>query len=149
MVRTIQPHLYSTHEEADSKIIFYVTNIEENSNVVIRTADTDVLTIPLGCISQIPPNVNLWLEVGLYSKNTLPYINVNKFSNLFQLTMLLQVATIPFLFLGKIKSTPLHTSKRMKLCKKYLVAWVSMKKRVKKLLVQLSIMFVPYMENQS
>ena len=78
MVRMIQPRLYSTHEEADPKMIFHVTSIEENSNVVIRTADTDVLLTALGCISQIPPYTNLWLEVGLYSKNTLRYINVNK-----------------------------------------------------------------------
>ena len=78
MVRMIQPHLYSTHEEADSKMIFHVTNIEKNSNRAIRTADTDVLINVLGCISQIPPYINLWLEVGLYLKNTLRYINVNK-----------------------------------------------------------------------
>ena len=47
----IKSHLCSTHEEVDSEIIFHVTSIEENSNVVIRTADTDVLIIALGCIS--------------------------------------------------------------------------------------------------
>ena len=78
MVRMIQPHLYSTNEKPDSKMIFHVTSTEEDSNVVIRTADTDVLIIALGCISQIPPYINLWLYVGLYSKNTLRYINVNK-----------------------------------------------------------------------
>ena len=51
LVRMIKSHLYSTHEEVDSEIIFHVTSIEENSNVVIRTADTDVLIIALGCIS--------------------------------------------------------------------------------------------------
>ena len=67
----VQPHLYSTHEEADSKMIFNLTSIEKNSDVVIRIADTDVLIIALGCISQIPPYINLWLEVELCSKNTL------------------------------------------------------------------------------
>ena len=66
MARMIQPHLYSTHEEADCKTIFDVTSIEENSNVVISTTDTDVLIIALGCVSQILPYINLWLEVGLY-----------------------------------------------------------------------------------
>ena len=59
-------------------MIFHVTSIEENSNVVIRTADTDVLITALVSITQIPTYINLWLEVGLYSKNTLRYINVNK-----------------------------------------------------------------------
>ena len=78
MVRMIQPHLYSTHKQADSNMIFHVTSTEENSNVVIRTADTDVLIIALGCIRQVPLFINLWLEVGLYSKNTPQYINVKK-----------------------------------------------------------------------
>ena len=55
-----------------------MTSIEENSNVVIRTADLDVLIIAPDCISQIPIYINLWPEVGLYSKNTLRYTNVNK-----------------------------------------------------------------------
>ena len=63
-------------------MIFHVTSLEENSNVVIRTADTDVLIIALGFISQIPAYTiyhhNLGLEVRLYSKNTLRYINANK-----------------------------------------------------------------------
>ena len=59
MVKMIQLHLYSTHEEAESKMIFHVTSIEENSNVVRRTADADVLIIALCCISQIPPYINL------------------------------------------------------------------------------------------
>ena len=67
----IQPHLYSTQEEIGSKMMFHVTSIEENSNVVIKTAYTDVLIIAFGCVSQIPSYINLWLEVGLYSKNTL------------------------------------------------------------------------------
>ena len=59
MVRMIQPHLYSTYDEADSKMIFYVASIEENSFVIVRTTDTDVIIISLGCISQIPPYINL------------------------------------------------------------------------------------------
>ena len=65
-----QLHLYSTHKEPDSKMICHVTSIEENSNIIIRKADTDVLIIALGSFSQIPPYINLWLEVGWYSKNT-------------------------------------------------------------------------------
>ena len=95
-------------------MIFHVTSIEENSNVVIRTADTDVLITALVSITQIPTYINLWLEVGLYSKNTLRYINVNKLygkigdqvCKSLQLTMLLQVATIPLLFLGEESPPP-------------------------------------------
>lgn len=37
--------LFSTHEEADSRMLFHLTSVPDNSNVVIRTADTDCLVI--------------------------------------------------------------------------------------------------------
>ena len=135
MVRMIQPHLYSTHEEADSKMIFHVTSIEKNSNVAIRTADTDVRITVLGCITQIPPYINLWLEVGLYLKNTLRYINMNKLYRKIGDPVCKSLSAYHAFtgcdytasFSRKGKSAPLNTSKSMKLCKKFLVAWVSMR----------------------
>ena len=117
-------------------MIFHVTSIEENSNVVIRTADTDVLIIALVVLAKYHHRVTYGLKFGCLQKtlcDTLMTTSckeklVIQFLNLFQLTILLQVATIPLLFLGKGKSAPLNTSKRMNLCKKYLVAWVSMTK---------------------
>ena len=47
--------LYSTHE-ADSRIIFHLvwcSTIPGIRNVVIRTPDTDILIIVLGCFSQL------------------------------------------------------------------------------------------------
>ena len=136
MVRMIQAHLYSIHEEANSKMIFHVTSIEENSNVVIRTADTDVLIIALVVLAKYHHRVTYGLKLGCLQKTLCDTLMITsckeklviQFLNLFQLTILLQVATIPLLFLGKGKSAPLNTSKRMNLCKKYLVAWVSMRK---------------------
>ena len=34
--------------------------------------------IALGCLEQITESINLWLEVGLYAKNGLRYIDVRK-----------------------------------------------------------------------
>ena len=108
-------HIYIQHTtKLTSKWFIHVTIIDENSIVVIKRADTDVLIIALGCISQIPPYINLWLEVEWYSKNT---------SNTLKWTSCMEKLVIQFiLFLGRGKSAHLSTSKKMKLCKKYLVA---------------------------
>ena len=40
-----------------------------------------MLVIALGCLEHIPESINLWLEVGLYAKNSLRYIDVRKLFN--------------------------------------------------------------------
>lgn len=69
--------LFSTHEEADSRMFFHLTSVPDNSNVVIRTADTDCLVIALGCNSKINPSVKTWLEVGVQTNNSQRYISIN------------------------------------------------------------------------
>ena len=81
VTRALIPELKSYHEESDSKMIYHLTILEENSKVIIRTSDTDVLVIALGCLEHIPESINLWLEVGLYAKNSLRYIDVRKLFN--------------------------------------------------------------------
>ena len=70
--------LYNTHEEADSKMIYHLRHVPDNSNVVIRTVDTDVLVIALGSFDCLENNINLWINVGTSGNNTLRYVNVNK-----------------------------------------------------------------------
>ena len=41
------------------------------------------MVIALGCLEHIPESINLWLEVGLYAKNSLRYIDVRKLFNKF------------------------------------------------------------------
>ena len=102
----------------------------------VTTADTDVLITVLGCISQIPLYIILCVEVGLYSKNALRYINVNKLygkigdpvCKFLPAYHALTGCDYTASFSRKGKVRPLNTSKRMKLCNKYLVAWVSMRK---------------------
>ena len=62
-------------------MIYHLTVLEENSQVIIRTSDIDVLVIALGCLEHIPKSINLWLEFGLYAKNSLRYIDVRKLLN--------------------------------------------------------------------
>ena len=40
-----------------------------------------MLVIALGCLEHKPESINVWLEVGLYAKNSLRYIDVRKLFN--------------------------------------------------------------------
>ena len=70
-------NLYSTHQEADSKMLFHVASIPSPANIVIRSVDTDVLVIALTCLSTVDPRKKVWMETGLESKSSLRYININ------------------------------------------------------------------------
>ena len=77
-------HLYSTHDEADSRILFHLnwcSSMHGASNVVIRASDTDILIIVLGCFTLLAGDINIWLEVGIFSKNTQRYIDINSLYN--------------------------------------------------------------------
>ena len=76
----MEDSLFSTHEEADTRIIGHLKSITTPANVVIRTSDTDVFIIAIGNMSKIHSEVTTYLEVGLVSKNTLRYINVSAIS---------------------------------------------------------------------
>lgn len=71
-------YLYSTHEEADSRMFFHLANVSAPSNVVIRTADTDCLIIGLACKKFYDASMRVWLEVGVQSRNNQRYINLNQ-----------------------------------------------------------------------
>ena len=52
--RSVVEFLYSTHEEADSRMMFHLSRAPTPNQIVIRTtADTDVLIILLGCIEHL------------------------------------------------------------------------------------------------
>ena len=77
MVKLIENNYWSTHEEADSRMIFHIGQLSSPANVVVKTVDTDVVIIALGCINQLQDK-NVWIEAGLQSKNTLRYISINQ-----------------------------------------------------------------------
>ena len=73
-----EEELYGSHEDADSRMFFYLDHISGPSNVAIRTDDTDCLVVALGCKHLFDQKVNIWIEAGVQSKNNLRYININK-----------------------------------------------------------------------
>ena len=85
LIVTEENRLYSDHEEADSRRIFHVKEIaasDELKDIVIRAIDTDVLIIAPGCYEELEEK-NLWMEVGLYSNNTIRYIDIKRLYNTF------------------------------------------------------------------
>ena len=58
-------------------MLFHVRYLVTLNNVVVRTADTDVLIIALANIEKLPAMFDF--EMGLHTNNTLRYVNGNKF----------------------------------------------------------------------
>ena len=89
VLRREESRLFSTHEEADSRMFHHIasstllhqSNSDAESNMVVRTNDVDCLVIAIGCFENLlalNKSINFWLEVGVESKNNLRYINVNE-----------------------------------------------------------------------
>lgn len=76
--RITEENLYCEHEEADSRIVFHTAQLPENTKVIIKASDTDVLIILLGNLHMFATNVQIWMDCGLLSKNNLRLVDVNK-----------------------------------------------------------------------
>ena len=64
------------HEEADTKIIYHVCEIDYGANIVIRTADTDVAAIMLGHMHRLNDQSHVWMLTG--TGNNLRYVDLTK-----------------------------------------------------------------------
>ena len=68
---------YVKHEDADRRLIYHVGQLPSRTNVVVRTVDTDVVVIALGCFHQLQDK-RIWVESVIQSKNNLRYISINQ-----------------------------------------------------------------------
>ena len=59
MTKAEDMKLWCNHEEADTKMLFHVGHLVVPNNVVIRTADTDVLIIALANMEKLPAGINV------------------------------------------------------------------------------------------
>lgn len=64
------------HEEADTKVAYFISQLPNKLNVVVRCADTDILIILLGNMNKFQKNIKISLEYG--TGNHRRYINVSK-----------------------------------------------------------------------
>ena len=62
MTKTDDMKLWCNHEEADTEMLFQVGHLVAPNNVVIRTADTDVLIIALANMEKLPAGINICLK---------------------------------------------------------------------------------------
>ncbi|XP_056641528.1 uncharacterized protein LOC130448266 [Diorhabda sublineata] len=67
----------TSHEEADTKIIYHASYIAEQTNIVIRASDTDILILMIGNMSHLKnPHSNIWMLSG--TGNNERYIDIKK-----------------------------------------------------------------------
>ena len=65
------------HEEADSKIIYHACSIADQSNIVIRGSDTDIMIIMLGNMLQLKnTSSHIWMLAG--TGNNERFIDITK-----------------------------------------------------------------------
>ena len=138
-------------------MIDHLTSLKENIKVIIHTSDTDVLVTALDCLEHKPESINVWLEVGLYAKNSLRYIDLKKLFNRLWKDLCRALPafhvfsgsdyTAAFSRKGKIR--PLKTFQKIKLPKPYLETWDSLVTYKKKNSKSLKSLIAPYMENQN
>lgn len=66
----------SEHEEADTKIVYHVCNIDAQANFVIRCSDTDIAAIMLGNIHHLKNgDSHVWILTGTGNKQR--YVDLN------------------------------------------------------------------------
>lgn len=77
VIRTLEEDLECpAHEEADTKMVYHVTKVNDSSNILIKCSDTDVLVIMLGSMEYLNTPQDVWMEVG--TGNSLRYLHVTQ-----------------------------------------------------------------------
>ena len=70
-------------KEADSRISFHISSLENQSNVVIKTVDAYCLIIGLKCRKGLDLFLKIWMEGGVQSRNNIQFVSVDStYSNL-------------------------------------------------------------------
>lgn len=64
------------HEEADSRIVYNICQINFNAEIVVRCSDSDILIILLGNMDHLKAPLKLWVNMGVGNHER--YINVNQ-----------------------------------------------------------------------
>lgn len=82
VVQTEETELACQHEEADTRIVFHISKLPENSKILVKAADTDVLIILLGNMHNFS-NLEIWLANSTSKKSNYKdevYINCTDLS---------------------------------------------------------------------
>ena len=77
VVRTKEWSLLCTYEEEDSRIFSHILSLENRSNVVIRTADTDCLIMGLGYRKKLNLSSENMAGSRVQNRSNLQFISVD------------------------------------------------------------------------
>lgn len=73
---TLQSLACPGHEEADTKIVFHICQLDDDKNVVVRTSDSDIPIIVLGNMHNFKNKVRVWIKLGTGNRER--FLNVNQ-----------------------------------------------------------------------
>lgn len=78
VIKTEEVSLRSNHEEADTRMMAHCATLDGPANVVTRSTDSDDLAIALSNCHKLKDGIQLYMEAGVASDNSLRYIDINK-----------------------------------------------------------------------
>ena len=96
---------YPAHEEADTKIVYHICQIDFQANITIRCSDTDAAIIMLAHMENTYKDLNISMEVGV--KNHQRFINLTKLYE--NLGPQLSAALLSFHALTDKVDNPIHS----------------------------------------
>lgn len=66
VLKTIDDQLScEMHEEADTKIVYHVSKIDSEANVMIKCSDTDILITMLGNMKYLNNSLHIWMDASV------------------------------------------------------------------------------------
>ena len=77
MVKSEEVAYYAKRKEADTRMTNHIRQLPSGTNVAVRTVNTDVVAIALGCFHLLQDK-RIWVDSGVQSKNNLTYISINQ-----------------------------------------------------------------------
>lgn len=77
IIKTVEQDFACNHEEADTRIIYHLSKLENNSKVMIKASDTDILVIILGNIHKLA-SLEIYLSTIGSKPNIINFINCTK-----------------------------------------------------------------------
>lgn len=81
VIKTEESQLQCTHEEADTRIIFHISKCPDNSKILVKSSDTDVLVILLGHIFELR-QFEIWLMSSTNREVDDNCVNCTKLGNI-------------------------------------------------------------------
>ncbi|GFW82657.1 uncharacterized protein TNCV_3492291 [Trichonephila clavipes] len=75
VIRSIEESLSCDEHEADTRIIYHISQISVDAQVVVRCSDSDILIIFLGNLDHLNASLKLWIRWGVGNHERLISIN--------------------------------------------------------------------------